>query len=86
MSRIVKWAATGWIGFLFTAIVYMGIQAASEFVTWLMEMGPEGFSKAALYHWLLFGAKTTLSMGVTLRALMNESYGAAKDQPPGAAK
>lgn len=80
MSGLIRSATTGWNGFLLTALVYMAIQGLSEFATWLTALGKDGFATVSLYDWLLFSAKTLVSMGIVLRALMNGSYGEVKGQ------
>lgn len=81
MSGFIRSTTTGWNGFLLTALVYMAIQGLTEFVTWLTALGRDGFAAVSLYDWLLFAAKTSVSMAIVLRALMNGSYGEAKSQP-----
>ena len=81
MSGLIKGAMTGWVGFFFTAIVYMLIQGFTDLVIWLIDVGKDGFAQASTYEWLLLGSKLCISMLVVLRALMNESFGSAKGQP-----
>ncbi len=81
MSGFIRNATTGWVGFLVTAAVYMAIQGLTEFAAWLTALGRDGFAGVTLFDWLLFAAKTGASILIVLRALMNGSYGEAKQQP-----
>lgn len=80
MSGLIKSTTTGWGGFMMTALVYMIIQGLTDFSIWLADVGKEGFASVSLYDWLVFGAKVGASMLIVLRALMNGSYGEAKQQ------
>lgn len=82
MSGLIKGTTTGWGGFLFTAIVYMAIDALTEFVSWLQAIGKEGFSNVTMFDWLLLAGKMGIGSFIVLRALMNGSYGEAKEQTP----
>jgi hypothetical protein len=78
----VKVKTSKWAGFIMTMILYIGAQILTDVASWLSTIGEEGFVNRTPYQEIVFLVNLGLGMFITLRALVNSSFGKATNSLP----
>ncbi len=78
MSDAVKSFAERWCGFALTAFTYLAIGLGNLAIAWASGLEPKlGWREVTWQQWLILSANVAITIGGTVRSLMNSSFGKA---------